>query len=266
MSSIECRAKINLYLRVVGKRADGYHEIETLMQEIDWADVLTWRPDDGPLRLSVSGADLGDPEENLVMKAARAFAGCVGISIGGAFELRKRIPAGAGLGGGSADAAGALKLLNRQMGEPLDLTQLHQLAAALGSDIPFFINGGCQLGRGRGERLSPAAAPAGPERGYLLLSGLHLATADVYRRCRPQVGEAASVIGRNDLLAPARLVSPAFDALWRNLAPLMAGEPFFMTGSGSALVWLTDRAAPPQFLRDALPRLGLALWPFRFVG
>lgn len=156
---IECRAKINLYLLVTARRDDGYHEIETLFQEIDLADRLVWEPDVTALQLSVHNADLGDPARNLVYRAAMRFAEVSGLPVGGRVSLYKNIPAGGGLGGGSSDAAGMLKLLNHHYQSPLEESALLTICGELGSDVPFFLQGGSQIGKGRGEQLSPDIEP-----------------------------------------------------------------------------------------------------------
>jgi len=266
MISIECRAKVNLYLRVTGRRADGFHDLETLFAEIDLADHLTWQPGDEPLRLEVVGAELGEPAENLVMRAAVAFAAAAGVRVGGRFQLRKAIPVGGGLGGGSADAAGTLLLLNRHFCHPLDAVRLRSLALELGSDVPFFLQGGCCLGRGRGELLEPRPLPSEVTGGWLLVPGIVLSTAAVFQALRPVTGDRpAAAIGENDLLAPALLVSPRLARVWQTLAPLFSADPVFMTGSGSTLVVLTERRSPSAAQATALAAESVGWCPFRFI-
>ncbi len=267
MISTECRAKINLYLYVLGKRRDGFHEIDTLFQEIDLADELVWRPDDQPMRLSVDGPNLGDPENNLVIRAAREFERAARVEVGGLFHLVKRIPVCAGLGGGSSDAAGTLRLLNHEFGRPLNEAQLAVAAAKLGSDVPFFLDGGCQLGRGRGELLSPAAPPPGPSRGFLLTPPVRLETAAVYRRVKPSLAATGSRrVGHNDLLPAALSVSPAFARVWRLAATLLTSGALFMSGSGSVIVWLAGDGELDKKARRELAAEGVAWMPFRYVA
>lgn len=151
----EAPAKLNLGLRVVGRRADGYHEIRTIMQTVDLCDELTVRPDRGD---AFTCDDTGVPAgpENLVCRARDLFRQRVAawphpVSL----RLTKRIPVGAGLGGGSSDAAAALRALNGLHGHPLDGESLRAVAAELGSDVPFLVDGGTALAAGRGERLTP---------------------------------------------------------------------------------------------------------------
>jgi len=247
MISIEAPAKINLFLAVHGKRDDGFHALTTLFCEIDLHDTLHWQPGTAPLTLEVRGADLGDPEENLVMRAARAYHAAGGDPIGGHLLLEKRIPAGGGLGGGSSDAAAALRLFERGASAPLGEARLHQIAAALGSDVPFFLIGGCCLGEGRGEVLRRHPLPEIPRRGLLILPGIHIATGPVFGRLA-EMGAYSDrqnlpAIGHNDLLAPALALSPRFAEHHRRLHERL-GDSLFMTGSGSTLVWLSEHASP----------------------
>ena len=150
-------AKINLHLQVLGRRPDGYNELRTLYQSIDLLDELRAEiAPDGDLRLEVEpvGAAPGS-EDNLVMRAADALRDHAGVRAGAHIELVKRIPVAAGLGGGSADAAAALVLLDALWQLDLDLGDLIALATGIGSDVPFFLHGGLVLGVGRGEEVYP---------------------------------------------------------------------------------------------------------------
>jgi 4-diphosphocytidyl-2-C-methyl-D-erythritol kinase len=174
-----CPAKVNLALHVSGRRADGYHEIVTLYQAVDEWDTLDATPA-ADLRLTVSDPALGG-EDNLVLRAARLLHDAVPESAGcGAhLALQKAIPARAGLGGGSSDAAGALLLLNSLWGLGLDEPGLARLAAKLGSDVPFFLRGGTALGEGRGERITPL--PPVAERTLILgTPPFGLSTPEIY--------------------------------------------------------------------------------------
>jgi len=157
---IEAPAKINLYLDVLGQRPDGYHEIDTVMQTVSLADRLTLRSrTDEDFRLTLKGhtEDIPDGDANLVVKAARAFAERLrpssgdGTIRGADIELEKRIPPGSGLGGGSSDAAAALVGLRRLWDVDAPNELLEEVAAGLGSDVPFFIRGGAARCTGRGE-------------------------------------------------------------------------------------------------------------------
>jgi len=151
---VRCPAKVNLGLAVLGRRDDGYHDVETVLAAISLGDNLTVQPADR-LSLTVHGQP-GIPTDrrNLVWRAAEAFAAATGTPPTVKIEISKHIPPGSGLGGGSSDAAGTLVALNRLHGELLDGEQLQGLAAGLGSDVPFFLRGGIALAEGRGERLT----------------------------------------------------------------------------------------------------------------
>lgn len=159
---IFCPAKINAFLAVTGRREDGFHDLVSLVLPLDWGDDLELEPLPG--RNGFFEIECDDPEvpvgpENLVWKAASVFVRKTGYGNGCRFRLTKRIPMGAGLGGGSSDATGALMGLNRLAGHPLGWEELDELAAGLGSDCPLFLRGGPVIVRGRGERVD--SVPAG---------------------------------------------------------------------------------------------------------
>ena len=147
-------AKINWTLEVLGPRPDGFHEVKTILQTIDLCDSLELEP--APeLTLEATGEGLPPPQDNLTMKAARLLRERVGYSGGARMRLTKAIPVAAGLGGGSSDAAAALRGLDRLWGLALPHERLVELAAEMGSDVPFFLHGGTALAEGRGERITP---------------------------------------------------------------------------------------------------------------
>jgi 4-diphosphocytidyl-2-C-methyl-D-erythritol kinase len=152
---VRCPAKVNLYLRVVGRRPDGYHELVTVMQPLTLADELSVSLGGEGIRLECDSPDLPVGAENLVWRAARQFQDVTGQKQGMLLNLRKRIPVAAGLGGGSSDAAGTLLALNDLAGKPLDQAGLHHLASRLGADVPFFLHREPAIGRGIGTQLSP---------------------------------------------------------------------------------------------------------------
>ena len=158
--TVRTPAKVNLMLAVHGLREDGFHELTSLVAPLEFADDLTVRVlDSGPDRLTCSMPGVPVDGSNLVLKAAAAFRAATGNSGHYDFNLEKRIPFGAGLGGGSSNAAGALLAMNELEGAPLGMEALRGLAAGLGSDCPFFLEPRLCLMRGRGERLE-AAPPA----------------------------------------------------------------------------------------------------------
>jgi 4-diphosphocytidyl-2-C-methyl-D-erythritol kinase len=154
-------AKINLSFEIKGRREDGFHEIETLMAPISLSDRLTIeRGPTGDIKFSCDDSSLPIGEENLVVRAARLFRKAMEIGAGVEIALEKKIPHGAGLGGGSSDAAATLLGLNELFETHLDQNELVQLAAQIGSDVPFFILGSAAMCRGRGEIVEPARLPA----------------------------------------------------------------------------------------------------------
>ena len=159
MLHLRAPAKLNLYLRVLGKRPDGYHEIETLFERIDLADELAFEPHD-ELALTCTDPALSCGEDNLVTRAARALQQASGIARGARIHLTKRIPIAAGLGGGSSDAAAALLGLNALWGLRWPPARLAELGAGVGSEVAFFLGEApFAIGRGRGERCEPLDMP-----------------------------------------------------------------------------------------------------------
>jgi 4-diphosphocytidyl-2-C-methyl-D-erythritol kinase len=155
---LPAHAKVNLWLRVQGKRSDGFHEVDTRMCPIALADEVTVEEAaSGETRLTCSDPTIPTDESNLALKALRGFEKASGRSRAWHIHLEKRIPHGAGLGGGSSDAATVLRAVNRLSGSPLSPTQLHDVAASLGSDVPFFLHGRACDASGRGEVLAPVA-------------------------------------------------------------------------------------------------------------
>jgi len=160
--TVRCPAKVNLALRVIRRRGDGYHELDTVFQAIDLWDSLSGVPSE-QLTLKCDAPDLPVDDSNLVLRAARLLSESVEGRPGAALELNKSIPRQAGLGGGSSDAAGALVLCAQLWGLDLDPLRLAELAGRLGADVPFFLSGGTARGRGRGDRIEslPPLAPVG---------------------------------------------------------------------------------------------------------
>lgn len=187
--SVEAPAKVNLYLRVLHCRADGFHELETIFQSVSLADEVVVEMGGQGVDLVVVGAELGAPEENLAFRAAARFREAFAVDAGVRIRLNKHIPAGAGLGGGSSDAAAVLRCLRELTGAG-DEGALHDLACDLGSDVPFFLGESpLALGRGRGEVLE--MLPALPEAHLVLvMPPVHVATAEAYRT----LGRSADVV------------------------------------------------------------------------
>ena len=176
-------AKINLILRVLFRRPDGYHELFTIFQKITLFDELELELDNSPqIRLEVLGASLPTDERNLCVRAALLYREKTGLNFGLKIRLKKLIPPGTGLGGGSSDAATVLKFLNERF-SLLTAEELFSLAKALGADVPFFLfPGSTALGQGIGERLSPW--PTHPAYYVLVVPALSISTAWAYRNLR----------------------------------------------------------------------------------
>ena len=173
-----CPAKVNLYLRVLGRRPDGYHNLLSLMQPLSLADELTISPAPPGIFLDCDQPGIPRGPGNLVWQAALEFQRATGRKVGAHIALRKKIPVAAGLGGGSSDAAGTLLALNTLAGGPLRAEALHDLAGGLGADVPFFLDAGPAVARGIGTELAPASLPA---YWYLLLNpGVQVSTRWVY--------------------------------------------------------------------------------------
>ncbi|MBR1091745.1 4-(cytidine 5'-diphospho)-2-C-methyl-D-erythritol kinase [Bradyrhizobium manausense] len=198
----EGRAKVNLSLRVIGRRADGYHDLESVVAFADCADRLTLEPG-GELRLATTGplaAACGEMSDNLVFKAAKLLAEAVPNLKLGAFALDKVLPVAAGIGGGSADAAAALRLLARLNDLSLDDTRLQKVALATGADVPVcLLSRACDM-TGVGEQLLPLALPSMPC--VMVNPRVPVATKDVFQALGLRNGEL--LVGATDVLeAPA---------------------------------------------------------------
>ncbi len=267
-------AKLNLTLRVAGRRADGFHELESLVTRLDFGDELVVaRHEDGCYALTCDDPTLPADGSNLVLRAARALARTAGVNHGAAFTLRKRMPTGAGLGGGSSDAAAALLALNELWELGLARPRLAEVAALLGSDVPLFLHAPLCVLRGRGERIEDR-----PERcrawAVLLLPPLQCSTPAVYaawdrRRATPArpplesvlavLHDPAALMERlfNDLEPAAFDVAPELARL-ADRASALAGGPVRMTGSGAALFRLFgDPAAAEAYAAQARVTLGV---------
>jgi 4-diphosphocytidyl-2-C-methyl-D-erythritol kinase len=244
-------AKLNLFLHVVGKRDDGYHLLQSVFVLIDWADTLhVERRADGRLhRHDVLGGDL--PGDDLCLRAARLLQAETGSTLGADIHLEKRLPAGAGMGGGSSDAATTLLALNRLWGCGLPLQRLMALGLKLGADVPFFLGGGPAFVEGIGEILHPISLP---EQRFAVLKGPGgLATKDIFSspllarsenlaivagfpalaRTAEELAGGSSGFGRNDLQPAAESISSEV----RDALALMSKQfgNARMTGSGAAV-------------------------------
>lgn len=269
-------AKLNLFLRVTGRRADGYHELQTAYTLIDLADLLDFeRRDDGLIERQ--GDLVGDPDSDLVVRAARALQNHSGTTLGAAISVTKRIPAGSGLGGGSSDAATALIALNRLWDLNLSRSELSAIGLRLGADVPFFLHGQAAFAEGIGERLTTIELP--PLWFAILWPGVHVSTKEIFAdagltrnskatkiadfsaMAAQSVGEAigdpnlpSSLV--NDLEPVARRRYPVIDEAIKRLERFGATR---MTGSGSA-VFMATRARERAELAVADVPSGWGSW------
>ncbi len=265
-------AKINLTLRVLGRRPDGYHDLESLVAFADFGDRLTLAPG-AALSLAVGGpraALAGADADNLVLKAARAIAERIpGIALG-AFQLEKNLPVAAGLGGGSADAAAALRLIARANGLAPDDPRLHAAARATGADVPVCLDPRPRLMRGIGEILSePLDLP--PLQAVLVNPGVALATKAVFAGWTPPAKPAAALdtaalaeaagheqflrlltTQPNDLEGAAITLAPAIAEVLAALRALPGCTLARMSGSGATCFGLFGSAAAMQSAATAL--------------
>lgn len=241
--TLQAPAKLNLSLRVLGKRDDGFHEIDTLMVKLPGlADKLEFNEADD-FSFNCDDPSVPGDDGNLVVRAAKAFEVAAGISCKCSISLKKAIPHGAGLGGGSSDAAVTLLGLNRLHDHPLGVETLHKLAASLGSDIPFFLTTGAARCTGRGEKIEPVPSP--PVLPILLLKpSFGVETPDAYKRWKqsfqipgihydPQEFQGMSLV--NDLERPVFEKHRFLAELKQWLLDRRETAAALMSGSGSTV-------------------------------
>jgi 4-diphosphocytidyl-2-C-methyl-D-erythritol kinase len=262
-------AKVNLWLKVVGRRGDGYHLLDSLIAFVDLADTLEVRPSDR-LSLELSGprvADLAGESDNLVLKAARLLAERAGVAPHASIRLGKHIPVAAGLGGGSADAAATLRALSDLWRVALPEEELFDLAASLGADVPMCLAGRTALVSGIGEHLQPA--PALPPAAILLVNpGIALATREVFEARRgsfstplpvmqpwrdlPEFVAALAERG-NDLSGAAISLRPVIAEVLAFLRHSAGARYAAMSGSGATCFALYDSPDAAQRASAATP-------------
>ncbi|HUN93642.1 MAG TPA: 4-(cytidine 5'-diphospho)-2-C-methyl-D-erythritol kinase [Burkholderiaceae bacterium] len=239
-------AKINLFLHVVGRRSDGYHDLQTAFVPIDVADLLDFeRRDDGAIERD--GDIVGETERDLCVRAAQALRDAAGIAAGVRISVEKRIPAGSGLGGGSSDAATTLIALNRLWALGWPRSRLAAIGRQLGADVPFFLEPGAAFGEGVGERLTAVDVP--PLWVVLVHPAIHVSTAEIFGApeltrdskitkisafCQAASAIARVPFGANDLERVVRRRLAEVDAAL-TLLERHAGSYARMSGSGSAV-------------------------------
>lgn len=251
-------AKLNLFLQITGRRADGYHELQSVFRLLDWGDEVGLRVrQDGQIRRvgeSVPGVAEAD---DLVVRAARALQQATGCALGADIAVRKRIPAGGGFGGGSSDAASVLVVLNALWRTGLGVDALAALGLQLGADVPVFVRGHNAWAEGVGEKLQPISLP---QAWYVIADpGVHVPTValfaaqDLTRDAKPvKIADFASGTVLGNAFEPVlRRREPAVDAVLNALSQVGRAR---LTGSGSGcFVEFATRAAAEQALAD-LPR------------
>ena len=294
MSAVRLRvcapAKINLHLEVLGLRGDGYHDVRTILQSIALADTLVLTPRRGPFTVRSRAQAMPRDRENLIWRAAAALWRALGRSgdpSGVAVTIRKVVPAGAGLGGASSDAASALRALRRIWAPDAPDRLLRDVAAAVGSDVPFFLQGGTVVATGRGER-TRRLAPVDPCEVVIGVPGFEVSTAAAYRWWDEEAGvgagrrsaglEAGAPVRGGAALGGARAMVPRgwrsrLERLWNDLEePVSNRHPEIgemvrrlratgavragMTGSGSAVFGLFRSATAAERARRAVRRRG----------
>jgi 4-diphosphocytidyl-2-C-methyl-D-erythritol kinase len=262
--------KVNLLLNILGKRADGFHELETVMQPVNFYDELAFERSGGGVQLSCSEKNLPTDSKNLVHRAATTFLSAAKISGGVKIHLEKKIPLAAGLGGGSGNAATTLLALNELFDQPLSGARLNELAAALGSDIPFFLQNKPALATGRGEKIQPLEPfPALDGKAFLLIHpGFGISTPWAYQNLarfpaalNGKPGRAKELISKlqsNDWPAVAdgfynSLEAPALDkfpvlALFQEFLRENGALAALMSGSGSTTFAIVENVAAGESL------------------
>jgi 4-diphosphocytidyl-2-C-methyl-D-erythritol kinase len=268
-------AKLNLMLRVTGRRADGYHLLQSVIRFIDYGDTLRFRVRKDGVVARVNDVAGVPAAEDLALRAARLLQRASGTGLGADIRLQKRLPLGGGLGGGSSDAATTLLVLNRLWRTGLTRARLLELALELGADVPVFVGGDNALAEGIGERLTPLVLPTA---WYLVLEPpVTVPTARIFahpelkRDSKPiRITAFSADQAGNDLEA---VVCREFPEVARHLAWLKGAAPAWVTGSGACVfaAFPTEKAArqvwkqAPEGMRGFIAR-GLARHPLRALA
>ena len=262
--------KVNLLLNVLSRRADGFHELETVMQPINFCDELVFERGGNGIQLSCSDRSLPVDSKNLVFRAAENFLSTANISDGVKIHLEKNIPLAAGLGGGSGNAATTLLALNELFGQPLAAEKLCEIAATLGSDIPFFLQSKPALATGRGEKIQPLENfPALRGRTFLLIHpGFGISTAWAYQNLarfpttlNGKAGRAKELVSNlqtknlagaagtfyNSLEAPALEKFPVL-GLFQEFLRANGALTALMSGSGSTTFAICENVSTSELL------------------
>ena len=248
-------AKLNLFLHVTGRRADGYHELQTLFQLIDLCDTVAISVrEDGQIERPVGPPEV-PCEADLTVRAARALQSATGTRLGASLKVRKRIPQGGGLGGGSSDAATTLLALNEMWNCGLSLSELASLSRPLGADVPVFVQGSSAWAEGVGERLTPVTLPGN---WYVVIyPGVAVSTREVFQS--PELTRNSPLItiraffesgGRNDCEPVVRSRAPQVAEALEWLARF---APARLTGTGSCVFSACGSASDAERLAARVP-------------
>ena len=264
--------KVNLLLNILGRRADGFHELETVMQPVDFCDELSFEHGGKGIQLSCNDKSLPVNSKNLVFRAAKNFLSAAKIRDAVKIHLEKKIPLAAGLGGGSGNAATTLLALNELFGRPLAQEKLHEIASALGSDIPFFLQNKPALATGRGEKIQPLENfPALRGKAFLLIHpGFGISTPWAYKNLarfpealngkagrakelakKLQAENLAGAAGTfyNSLEAPALEKFPIL-ALFQEFLRANGALAALMSGSGSTTFAIAENVSAAESLAE----------------
>ena len=264
--------KVNLILNILGKRADGFHELETVMQPVNICDEMSFERGGAGVRLSCSHPELPVDAKNLVHRAATAFLAAANINEGVRIHLQKNLPLAGGIGGGSANAAVTFMALNELFGGPLSLAKLHELSAALGSDVPFFLYDKPALASGRGEKvetLENFAALRG-KAFFLVHPGFGISTPWSYQNLarfpealNGRAGRARELVKQLQAGDPGAaaegfynsLEAPAFDkfpvlSLYKEFLRENGAQVALMSGSGSTTFAIAENLAVADSLME----------------
>jgi 4-diphosphocytidyl-2-C-methyl-D-erythritol kinase len=264
--------KVNLLLNILGKRADGFHELETVLQPVNFCDELVFERGGYEIQLSCSDKTLPTDSRNLVFRAAENFLAAAKISDGVKIHLGKKIPLAAGLGGGSGNAATTLLALNELFGQPLAAEKIYEIASALGSDIPFFLQNKPVFATGRGEKIQPLESfPAIRGKAFLLIHpGFGISTPWAYQNLsrfpkalNGQKGRAEKLISLlqaddlknaatefyNSLEAPALEKFPIL-GLFQEFLRANGALAALMSGSGSTTFAIVENISSGELLAE----------------
>jgi 4-diphosphocytidyl-2-C-methyl-D-erythritol kinase len=275
--------KVNLLLNILGRRADGFHELETILHPVNVCDEMTFARGGSGIQLTCSQPELPTDSKNLVHRAATAFLTAANIADGVKIHLQKNLPLAGGIGGGSANAAVTFTALNELFGSPLPPEKLHALAAVLGSDVPFFLYDQPALATGRGEKVQPLenfSALRG-QAFFLAHPGFGISTPWSYQNLarfpealngkKGRADELIAALQKNDWPGAARafynsLEAPAFDkfpvlSLYQEFLREHGARVALMSGSGSTTFAITENLAAAETLAEKFKsRFGANGW------